>query len=529
MKTTSDKPAAAKPSSLQRRHLFRRLRITSQILFFSLFVVTFFFINRSEASLHPCSAWLLKLNPLVGLITSIASRTIVTVVIVSSIVTALATIFFGRIFCGFACPLGALIDFSDRFLFGKLRSAKRRPPLYLQKLKYVFLITLLTLSVFGILFPLFMDPILLITRFFTLLLHPAGLTAAEGTMRWLGENAPKFSTVHFVGGGLTFVLFAVVIGGGFWDRRFWCQYICPSGAFFGLLSRFTMLRRSSNEECCCNCGGCAKRTCPVRAIDEKTPAKTSVAECILCGKCFEDKRLCSIPYFGLAALATTTGPDLQRRHAVIGIASGLVSLSVLKADARRDNRRGAVVRPPTACDEELFLQLCLTCGQCMKVCPNNALQPCTFTDGFFRINTPKLLPAVGYCDPKCTACGSVCPTGALLPVTRADKPFTKTGTAIIDRGICTVWKGTSSCITCSRVCPYNAISLTDITINGEMLTVPVVDETCCTGCGKCEALCPVRPLAAITVVPEGQRYRRPPVTDRKREQIIARRREIAEK
>lgn len=514
-------------SEIRRRFLFRRVRIAGQIFFFALFVALFFFINRPEIVQRFDSAWFLRLNPLVGLVTTIASRTIVVSVILYTIVVAMATIFFGRIFCGFVCPLGALIDFSDRFLFGKLRTLKRRPPLHLQKIKYVILIVLLTLSFFGILFPLFMDPILLITRFFTILLHPAGLAAAEGVVCWLGESAPKLPLVHFLAGWLTLGLFAVVIGGGYWDRRFWCQYVCPSGALFGVLSRFTWFRRKSNENCC-NCGLCAKRVCPVRAIDEKNPSKTSVAECILCGRCFEEKRSCSVAHFGPPSFGATEGPDLQRRHALIGIASGVVSLSVLKADALRGNRRGMVVRPPTACEEERFLSLCLTCGQCMKVCPNNALQPCTITDGIFRINTPKLFPAAGYCDPSCTACGTVCPTGALIPVTAADKPFTKTGTARVDRGVCTAWKGTSTCSNCSSVCPYDAIRLTAITINGETHTVPVVDDACCTGCGKCEAFCPVRPQSAIIVVADSRRYQRPPVTDRKREQIVARRKEIAE-
>ena len=36
------------------------------------------------------------------------------------------------------------------------------------------------------------------------------------------------------------VLLLVVLAGGFWDKRFWCQYVCPSGALFGLLGHATV-------------------------------------------------------------------------------------------------------------------------------------------------------------------------------------------------------------------------------------------------------------------------------------------------
>ena len=53
------------------------------------------------------------------------------------------------------CPLGSVIDFIDSYIFKNARNAQRRPPLYLQKLKYTLLFTVTLVAVTGTVFPLF--------------------------------------------------------------------------------------------------------------------------------------------------------------------------------------------------------------------------------------------------------------------------------------------------------------------------------------------------------------------------------------
>lgn len=57
-------------------------------------------------------------------------------------------------------------------VFSKTRSAERRPPIYLHRLKYILLSITIALAIFGVLLPLFFDPILLITRIFTFIADP---------------------------------------------------------------------------------------------------------------------------------------------------------------------------------------------------------------------------------------------------------------------------------------------------------------------------------------------------------------------
>ena len=409
----------------------------------------------------------------------------------ATLLTTVATVLFGRIFCGFFCPLGAAIDFVDRYVFKMLRQPQRRPPHYLQKLKYIFLFAIIFISLTGVLFPFFTDPLSLITRIFTVFVYP--LPSLIGSLvqplgAFIGLSDTRISVPLFYGSTGIGILFLLIFAGAYWDRRFWCQYICPSGAFFGLLSSYALFRRTTHATICGGCSACIKK-CPTRAIDHEDHRKTSVAECILCGECVGIKKDCSLFTMKRSAdfAGKTVGADIGRRHAILGIAAGALMLPVLKANAlgRRDNT-GRLVRPPGAVPEDLFNARCLACGQCMKVCPTNAIQPCTLDDGLQRLSTPKIVPRIGGCEEKCHACGTVCPTGALRRLPYDEKRFAKIGTAVIDKNRCLAWEQNKECLVCDEVCPYHAIDPKLLQTSRGMFKVPVVDADLCMGCGICE-------------------------------------------
>jgi NAD-dependent dihydropyrimidine dehydrogenase PreA subunit len=93
----------------------------------------------------------------------------------------------------------------------------------------------------------------------------------------------------------------------------------------------------------------------------------------------------------------------------------------------------------------------------------------------------------------------VCPTGALRRLDPEEKRYAKVGTAVIDRHVCIAWEQGKPCLVCDEVCPYGAVSLQHR--EGLGVSVPVVDEDRCNGCGFCEHYCPVGPVAAIVVRP----------------------------
>jgi MauM/NapG family ferredoxin protein len=497
--------------------MLRSIRIVSQTVFFALFTIGFFFIAVFPIAYTWPADLFLRLNPLVALLTSVASRTVVNTVFWTGLVMALLTIVFGRFFCGFVCPLGSTIDFSDRFLFNKIRSGSRRPQRYLQRLKYMLLFGLIILAFYGAVAPLFMDPISLFTRIFAIVIDPLvkltglGLLTVTAPARGLaGLDMLNFLTIKtpvFYGTFFVTVLFVAVLAGGFWDKRFWCQYVCPSGALFGLLSRMPLFRRVHFASGCNSCGACS-RVCPTRAIDATGVARTNTAECVTCGLCTRIKDACSGFRFAAPHGASIKPPDLKRRHVLVGIAGGALLVPVFKATAiNTADGTGRLIRPPGAAPEPEFLSRCIACGNCMKACPTNTLQPCTIKDGLNRLYTPKIVPRIGACDSKCHLCGYVCPTGAINKIAIEEKPYARLGTAVVDRHRCLAWVQKKECLVCDESCPYNAIEPRLVETTRGPFKVPVVREDLCVGCGMCELKCPIYDRGAIEVFRFGENRR----------------------
>lgn len=507
--------------------MLRKIRIISQIVFFLVFLTVFFLfeffrVNAGNSGL----AWFLRLNPFSTLITSIASRSVIVPYLIIGIVILIITVLFGRVFCGFACPLGSIIDLSDRILRGKEKVKQPlRPPLKLQALKYILLIGFIILAIGGLTFPLFMDPLCIVPRVFGIIVHPFFISLL-GFFKIGGEKivqSPILLNGAFAGSLVTFLLFVLILAGAIFDRRFWCQYICPSGAFLGVMSRFNIFTRKINWEKCTDCGLCAKRICPTRAISSENHENTSTSECILCGACSADKRKCTFFSFGIPLGSNTYGPDIDRRRVVGGIFAGMFFMPVI---ANRSHQRiwlisikrrynPTPIRPPGAIEEHEFLARCITCGACISVCPENALHPCTIgSDGLAVWNTPKLIPRLGYCKEDCTRCSEACPTGALLPVTIEQKPKIKIGNAVVDRSRCRPWLQKYPCAICIKQCPYGAIKEKTIVTETREWKVPEVDRRKCNGCGVCEHYCPVKHESAIQVFSSGER--RIKVRDRKK-------------
>ena len=509
------------------------LRVYFQAFFFLVFIASFFAALVYPNAYHVDARWFLRVNPLPGILSFIASRSIIVEYAVLVLAVTAVTAVFGRLFCGFFCPLGSIIDVVDKYIFTTLRLAARRPPLYLQKLKYVLLFIIIIVALSGALFPLFMDPLSIITRIFTVFIYPLPAIFDNLLRPLLGTlgagnrlHLPLFYGTLGIGG-----LFLVTIAGSFWDRRFWCQYVCPSGAFFGIISRFAPFHRrahlaSPSTAKCTGCKACVK-VCPTRAIGEKL-STTSTAECILCGKCIGIRDSCSAFSFSTTKflMGEAVGPDIGRRQILTGAVAGTLLLPVFKADAfsRRDNT-GRLIRPPGSVPEAVFNGRCLACGQCMKVCPTNTLQPCTLGDGFSRLSTPKLVPRIGGCEEKCYSCGQVCPTNAIRKLPYEEKRFVKIGTAVIDRHRCLAWEQNKECLVCDEVCPYNAITPRYVETTRGRFKVPIVDSDLCIGCGMCEQQCPIFDTAAIVVYKfgENRRLTGPFTTDVQKQTILEKR------
>ncbi len=96
-----------------------------------------------------------------------------------------------------------------------------------------------------------------------------------------------------------------------------------------------------------------------------------------------------------------------------GLAAGVVGLSML-GYVPVSNARDPRLRPPGALNEDDFLASCIKCGQCVQVCPVQAIRLGDIGDGF-GIGVPYIAPRDQACDFSCDAvqCILACPTGAL--------------------------------------------------------------------------------------------------------------------
>ena len=169
------------------------------------------------------------------------------------------------------------------------------------------------------------------------------------------------------------------------------------------------------------------------------------------------------------------------------------------------------VASPGADDERTFLSLCIRCGECLKVCPTNVLQPAIFEAGLEGVFSPRLAPRFifeqSYCEYACTLCGQVCPTGAIPRLTEEIKHTRPTGKSYFDHSRCLPWAEKTPCIRCEEMCPTpdKAIKiLNTLKIKGKdgeeiEIQQPYVDRDLCVGCGICESNCTIEGVAGIRV------------------------------
>jgi MauM/NapG family ferredoxin protein len=491
-----------------------------RLLQLPLFFLFLFLLWRAA---YPLPEWFevdlfLRLDPLISLGSMAAARAFIPRVAWALIILGLA-LFLGRIFCGYMCPLGATIDFADWFRGrkGKGQNGFEEQGRY-RHLKYWFLIGLAGSALLGISWIFLFSPLSLATRFFAFVVYPPTLMVSNlflelfrpvfphvglGPLAFVHLNVPQYNTNFFVA---LFVLGILALG--MLKPRFWCRNLCPAGAIIALFSLRPLFRRVVSERCTA-CGKCV-RACPMAAISKDFKG-TAHSECITCLRCRE---VC--PEQAVSFQVTRKGPmmtkevDLGRRSVLGAGAAGMAMAAVTMTnlhhlhghESPRALRSSRLIRPPGALPETDFQARCVRCGECIKACLTNTLQPVWLEAGLSGLWTPKVTARLAGCEQGCAVCGQVCPTGAIRLLSLEEKIFAKIGTARIEKSRCIAWEQDKKCLICDEICPYNAIASQFVA--DHPVTVPVIDENKCNGCGYCEAKCPVIGESAIIVEPLGE-------------------------
>ena len=226
-------------------------------------------------------------------------------------VILLATIFFGRFFCGWVCPFGLYMDvvtqirkvFKKRY-FNLSEKANR----YLHKLRYIIVAAILTLPFFlgnpldtavWNSFLLFQRPFNALIIFFLGPLEPLVLPwpGTIGFGGYSGSYPYVRGIVEFFPESLVsisvFAFVALTLASSLVVRRFWCRF-CPTAVSIAAVDRFKhskwapLLHLYKVEEKCTKCGIC-KRVCPLQVTEvyEQKGGDVTTSMCMLCLRCVE--------------------------------------------------------------------------------------------------------------------------------------------------------------------------------------------------------------------------------------------------
>ncbi len=410
------------------------------------------------------------------------------------------TLLFGRVFCGWVCPLGTLQQLSSRLLSPRSRRESLRVNRYRRwyAIKYYVLAALLAGALAGTVQTGLLDPLSLAAR---------GL--ASGVWPALPGGRPT------PGGWLAAILLLAIVVASRWIPRLFCRALCPLGALLGVFARFAVFRIRRTSDACTSCKLCAFAC---QGADEPL-GDHRVGECMVCLNCLPGCPEHAMAYAPLPVLpAPPSVPDLSRRYVFGSVIGALAVAPLLRAaGGGREAARPRLLRPPGSLAESGFLERCVKCSLCQQACPTGAIQSAIGEAGVEGFWTPVVVPRRGWCEFACTRCGEVCPTGAIARLAPARKtgydgnPPVSIGTAFVDRGRCLPWAMATPCIVCEEMCPTDpkAIWFENVEEAGRdgaarRLQRPRVDAAKCVGCGICENKCPVGEEAAIRVFSVGE-------------------------
>jgi len=446
----------------------------------------------------------LVIDPLVSLSTAVASRSWVWSLVCAAIIL-IVCVLIPRGFCGYLCPLGTLIDLFDWAVSKRVTRFRVSGDGWWVHVKYYLLAGTMICAVLGVLVSGYVAAIPVITRGMLFIGDPLQSGAMRG---W--SQLPPINAGHVV----SIVLFLGVLGLGLLKPRFWCKYVCPSGAVFSLGNLFRATERKV-ESTCINCNKCVE-ICPFDAI--KPDFTTRVTDCTLCQTCAGVCPTHAIKFverWNVVELKVLNDPPTHEtaigRRGFMSLAAGTaaalvggVGLGVATRSfgAKLDDPDATLpVRPPGSVPEQEFLQMCIRCGECFKACPYNVLQPLGFEQGLEGLWTPQVVADHAGCAPSCNACGQVCPTGAIRALSLAEKKSARMGLAIVNEQTCLPYAGREACQLCVDECSaagYHAIEFLQVhtevddqgrPIEGTGFVAPVVLAEKCVGCGLCQMSC----------------------------------------
>ena len=248
------------------------------------------------------------------------------------------TIFLGRLYCGWFCPFGFVMDvvaLIKRRFRKSFRLLPERLNRGLHRLRYVILLFLLLLPIllWWLDPPPNLDFAVLMLQFFSGPFQPYAFLIDPMIPLVVPWVTPfSFNTIYLnypyaqnivtyvsgdVGLPITIVFVALTLAGSLFFRRIWCRF-CPTGSSLAIVNRFRSFKWApliyieKDEEKCKDCEVC-KIACPMQVSElyEQKNGKIYSSQCILCSSCVE-----SCPHPDAIKLKLTRKLLLKSRNSV---------------------------------------------------------------------------------------------------------------------------------------------------------------------------------------------------------------------
>jgi polyferredoxin len=171
---------------------------------------------------------------------------------------------FRKAFCSWLCPVGTVSEYLWKLGRATFRRNFQLPlwaDIALRSVKYI----LLSFFVYAV----------------------ASMTAATiaeflGSSYALIVDVRMLNFFRYLSGTTASVVLGIVIASIF-VQNFWCRYLCPYGAFLGLVSLFSPSRITRNLDTCIDCAKCAKACPSALPVDKLVQIRS--AECTGCLEC----------------------------------------------------------------------------------------------------------------------------------------------------------------------------------------------------------------------------------------------------
>lgn len=174
------------------------------------------------------------------------------------------SVVFRKSFCSWLCPVGTVSEYLwklGRATFHRNFQLPRWADIALRSLKY------------------------LVLSFFV---YAVASMSAGAIAEFLGSpyalvvDVRMLNFFRYLGTTTALVILGMVIASIF-IQNFWCRYLCPYGAFLGLVSLFSPARITRNLSTCIDCAKCAKACPSALPVDKLIQIRS--AECTGCLEC----------------------------------------------------------------------------------------------------------------------------------------------------------------------------------------------------------------------------------------------------